>query len=86
MKKTPLLAFGLLVAFTAASAAAEKRTSVSADEFEDLHKRIKPQAGESLFWQVDWLLSLDDALQQGARQGKPILIWSGAGGAPHTVC
>ena len=56
------------------------------DRFRSLHEMIKPQPGESRFREIPWLLNLDDALRQGAREGKPILVWCGAGGAPHTVC
>lgn len=65
---------------------ADEPGPVPADQFEQLHQTIKPQEGESLFWRVPWLLSLDEALIQGAKEGKPVLVWSGAGGAPHTVC
>lgn len=65
---------------------ADEPKPVPADQFDHLHKTIKPQEGESLFWQVPWLLSLDEALIKGAKEGKPVLVWSGAGGTPHTVC
>ncbi len=65
---------------------ADEPKPVPVDQFDHLHKTIKPQEGESLFWQVPWLLSLDEALLKGAKEGKPVLVWSGAGGAPHTVC
>ena len=76
---------GMVVALAASTVHAEPKP-IRPDQFAALHKMIKPQPGESLFWQVPWLLSLDEALQKGAKEGKPILIWSGAGGAPHTVC
>lgn len=56
------------------------------EQFGQLHQIIKPQEGESRFWQIPWLLNLDEALLKGASEGKPVFIWSGAGGSPHTVC
>jgi len=79
------LAVILFVLLSVAARGADLKP-ISPDEFASLHKMIKPQPGESLFWQVPWLLSLDEALERGAKDGKPILIWCGAGGAPHTVC
>lgn len=75
----------LAVAFAAPSLGAEPKP-IPPEQFDQLHKQIKPQEGESLFWQVPWLLSLDEALLKGAKEGKPIFVWSGAGGSPHTVC
>jgi hypothetical protein len=87
MLKTKILlaavAAGLLG--TSANRASEPEP-IPPRQFADLHRMIRPQPGESLFWQVPWLLSLDEALRRGAAEGKPVLVWSGAGGAPHTVC
>ncbi len=85
MRTRILVAISSIVLLASASAGAEPKP-IAPDQFASLHKLIKPQPGESLFWQVPWLLSLDEALQKGAKEGKPILIWCGAGGAPHTVC
>jgi len=59
---------------------------IAPDRFDQLRQKIKPQAGESRFWKSPWLLSLDEALVKAAQEGKPIFVWSGAGGPPHTVC
>lgn len=53
---------------------ADEPKPVPADQFDHLHKTIKPQEGESRFWQVPWLLDLDEALLKGAKEGKPLLI------------
>ncbi len=76
----------LAAALGSASIRSAELKPVPPERFDKLHKMIKPQPGESLFWQVPWLLNLDEALQKGAAEGKPIFIWSGAGGSPHTVC
>ncbi len=59
---------------------------IAPDQFDQLRQKIKPQAGESRFWEIPWLLSLDEALVKAAEEGKPVFVWSGAGGPPHTVC
>jgi hypothetical protein len=56
------------------------------DSFERLHRMIRPQSGELRFNEVPWLLSVHDARVQAAKEGKPLLIWSGSGGAPLGVC
>lgn len=58
----------------------------SPEEFVKLHRLIKPQEGESRFQEIPWLLSVWEARKQAAREGKPILVWAGAGGAPTAVC
>lgn len=55
-------------------------------DFEKLHAMFKTQPGESRFWELPWLVQLDEALRQGAAEGKPVFVWCGAGGAPVGVC
>lgn len=77
----------LLVGILGAGAArAAEPKPILPGEFNQLHQMIRPQDGESLFWQVPWLLNLDEAMLRGAAEGRPVFVWSGAGGAPHTVC
>ena len=59
---------------------------IAEDQFDKLLKMIKPQAGESRFQEIPWLLSVYEARQKAAAEGKPILVWAGAGGAPVGVC
>ena len=60
--------------------------SIPAAQFDKLHRLIKPQAGESRFQEIPWLLSVWEARTKAAAEGKPILVWAGAGGAPTAVC
>ena len=55
-------------------------------QFDPLHRLIKPGPDELRFQEIPWLLSVHDARKQAAAEGKPILIWSGSGGAPLGVC
>jgi hypothetical protein len=56
------------------------------EHFARLHKLIKPGPGELRFHDIPWLLDITQARKKAAALGKPILVWSGAGGAPIGVC
>lgn len=81
-----IVPLSLLAAALAVSVGAAEPQAIPPAQFEALQKTIQPQAGESRFWQIPWLLNLDEALLKGAAEGKPVFLWSGAGGSPHTVC
>jgi hypothetical protein len=66
--------------------AADGPKPIPPDQFDKILKLIKPQAGELRFQQIPWLLSVHEARKKAAAEGKPILIWSGSGGAPLGVC
>ncbi len=57
-----------------------------ADQFDKLHKLIKPQAGESRWMEIDWHPSVWEGRQKAAREGKPLFLWAGSGGAPAAGC
>ena len=56
------------------------------DTFDKLHAQIRPQAGESRYLEIPWLLSVHEARVRAAADGKPILLWAGWNGAPVGVC
>ena len=60
--------------------------AIPADQFVKLHTLIKPQPGELRFHEIPWLIDIWEARKKAATEGKPILVWSGAGGAPIGVC
>lgn len=64
---------------------AQKQPLLSPERFAQVHGLIKPQTGELRFQEIPWLLSVWEARQKAAAEGKPILIWSGSGGAPLGV-
>ena len=79
-----LISWATLFSF---KASAESPTdSIPTKDFERLHTMFKTQSGESLFWDLPWMIQLDQALKKGAKEGKPIFVWCGAGGAPVGVC
>ena len=77
---------GLAFLAWGAVVAAESPQAIPTYQFDKLHQLIKPQAGELRFQEIPWLLSVWDARKQAAAEGKPILVWSGSGGAPLGVC
>lgn len=67
--------------------AEEKQTrQLSRAEFEKVHQTIKPQPGESRWMEIAWYPSVWEARQKAAREGKPLFLWAGSGGAPAAGC
>ena len=56
------------------------------DQVEKLHRMLKPQPGESRWMEIDWHPSVWEARQKAAREGKPIFLLAGSGGAPTAGC
>lgn len=56
------------------------------DEFEKLHKMLRPQPGESRWMEIDWYPSVWEARRKAAAEGKPIFLMAGSGGAPAAGC
>lgn len=81
----PSLAFALTVAL-AVSAATADEPLLPVEQFEKLHAQIKPQRGEARYLEIDWLPNVWEARQKAAREGKPLFIWAGSGGAPAAGC
>ena len=82
--------YRLLLLFLAGSCAristGQETRPIPPEQFDRLHAMFKTQPGESRFWELPWMIQLDQALARGAAKGKPILVWCGAGGAPVGVC
>ena len=52
-------------------------------DFAKLHAIIKPQGAEFAWYDdVPWLLSVQEAREKAAAQGKPIVVWCSADGQP----
>ena len=56
------------------------------ENFQELHAFVRPQPGESRYFDIPWLLSVREARVKAAAEGKPILLWSGWNGAPVGIC
>lgn len=60
--------------------------SLSNAEFDTLFRLIRPQPGESRWMEIAWHPSVWEARQIAAREGKPLFLWAGSGGAPAAGC
>ena len=74
---------GLLV--TASVAAAQPAADLTPQEFERLHKEIRPRDGEATWAAIPWMYDLHKARQKAAEEGKPLCVWRMAGD-PTGVC
>jgi len=67
--------------------AAEDGTSpLPGGRVEKLHALIKPHPGESRWMEIDWHPTVWEARQKAAREGKPLFLLAGSGGAPPAGC
>jgi hypothetical protein len=62
----------------AASSTAEEK--ITAEQFDQLRRLIKPRPGESLWAQVPWLTNLKEARRRAAAEDKPLFLWRAGGG------
>ncbi len=55
--------------------------SFSGEQFDGLHRLIKPQVGEARWEQVPWMPASDiwAARKKAAEEGRPLLLWYMAG-------
>ncbi len=81
-----LFAVALLPVAWAGPLRAEEPQPLPADQFDKLHKLIKPQAGEARWMEIDWHPSVWEGRQKAAKEGKPLFLWAGSGGAPAAGC
>ena len=81
-----LFAVAVLAAAWAGPMRADEPKPLSAEQFDKLHKVIKPQVGESRWMEIDWYPSVWEGWQKAAKEGKPLFIWAGSGGAPAAGC
>jgi hypothetical protein len=64
------------------TSAAEKSPAakISTNDFEALHRLIKPQAGEAKWAEIPWLTNLQEARRRAVAEEKPLLLWRAGGG------
>ena len=60
--------------------------SLTAARRDEIHRLIRRQPGESRWMEIDWYPSVWEARQEAAREGKPIFLMAGRGGAPAAGC
>jgi hypothetical protein len=71
---------------SAGTVRADDQKPIAPEQFDKLHKLIMPQEGESRWMEIDWHPSVWEGRRQAAKEGKPLLIWAGSGGAPAAGC
>jgi len=81
-----LFVLSLTVGVSAGVLRADDPKSIAPAQFDKLHKMVRVQPDEQRFWQIPWKLTITEAREQAAKEGKPIFVWAGAGGAPIGVC
>jgi hypothetical protein len=87
MRCRRFLAAAVLVFSAAANTSlANEPNSLIPEQFENFHRMLKPQTGESRWMEIDWHPSVWEARQKAAVEGKPIFIIAGSGGVPPAGC
>jgi hypothetical protein len=86
MRQRMMVALGIGVLLAASVARAGERAPLSVEEIEKAHRMIKRQPGESRWMEIDWHPNVWEARQKAAREGKPLFLWAGSGGAPAAGC
>jgi hypothetical protein len=86
--KLTLVVVAVASAFPTAQGMAQEKEArpVPRAELEKLHQLIKPQPGESRWMEIAWYPNVWEARQRAAKEGKPLFIWAGSGGAPAAGC
>jgi hypothetical protein len=85
--RNTFLALSFLAAFAGRETlSADELPPLPADQFDQLHKQIKPQPGESLWMEIPWLIDIHEARQKAAAEGKPLLVLSGGGATGIGAC
>ena len=77
---------GVSVVLAVGAVRADDPAPLSTAEFDKLHAMIKPQRGEARWMEIDWHPNVWEARQKAAREGKPLFLWAGSGGAPAAGC
>lgn len=54
----------------------ERPFEMAPDQFDALHRLIKPGPDELKWLEIPWLTSLWEARKKGAEEGKPVFLWS----------
>ena len=56
--------------------------AIATNDFERLHKAIRPQPGESPWREIGWLTNITEARQRAIKDDKPLIIFTAADGSP----
>ncbi len=76
----------MIIGLAVGTVRADEPAPMPIGQFEKLHQFIKPQRGEARWMEIDWHPNVWEARQRAAREGKPMFLWAGSGGAPAAGC
>jgi hypothetical protein len=65
---------------------ATAEVQLNEENFAQLAAQIKPQAGESRWMQIPWLIDVQEARRKAAAEGKPLFVYSGGGATGIGPC
>ncbi len=68
------------LSFAAPAHAADRTKPPSPREWEELHRLLLPQPGESKWLRVPWRTDLAAARREAAAADKPLFVWRCGGG------
>jgi hypothetical protein len=80
------LSVSLAGVLIAGDSVAPAEVKLNAETFDQLHKQIRPQPGESRWLELPWLIDLHEARQKAAAEGKPLFVLSGGGATGIGAC
>ena len=86
MMRRVVIALAFVAVLAPAMLHAAEPAAIAADELDRLHRLIKPAPGESRWMEIEWHPTVWEARRKAAREGKPIFLWAGSGGAPAAGC
>lgn len=81
-----MMALGVSILLAAGAARADEPAPLPVEQVDQLHQLIKRQPGESRWMEISWHPTIWEARQKAAKEGKPLFIWAGSGGAPAAGC
>ena len=70
-----------LLAILVAAAGVRAAEPIPESDFHDIHTLIKPQAGEWLWAEVPWMLSVKEGRKKALEMGRPLVIVLSAQGS-----
>ena len=71
-----------MVSFVFALLLQQEAPPIAAEEFDRLHKLIRPQPGESPWREIPWLTDIREARERAVAEDKPIVVFTAADGSP----
>ena len=71
-----ILAAGMI---SSSGLSGQERERIPREEFEELHRLIKPGPEEWPWARIPWMTAVGEARRKAAAEGKPLLIWGGMG-------